>query len=263
MRFSVITINYNNREGLNKTIKSVLCQSFTDYEYIIIDGGSTDGSVDIINNNANFITYWVSEKDNGIYHAMNKGVAHAHGEYCIFMNSGDLFYNEYVLSNDSLTKYKEDIIVGRIINDKRIEMSPRPNRDISLYHLYSGAIPHQGAFIKTALLKKLPYDESLKITADWKFFIQAIILDNCSFRYIDDFIGIYDSQGISSNNLLLMREEKERVLDLLIPKRILDDYKWMKSSECMTNTLAPKLRNHYHLDLLLYKLGSFLLSLLK
>ena len=94
MRFSVITINYNNREGLNKTIKSVLCQSINDYEYIIIDGGSTDGSVDIINNNANFITYWVSEKDNGIYHAMNKGVAHAHGEYCIFMNSGDIFYNE-------------------------------------------------------------------------------------------------------------------------------------------------------------------------
>ena len=97
MLFSVITINYNNCEGLQRTIDSVIGQTFKDFEFIVIDGGSTDGSVDIINKNAASITYWISERDNGIYHAMNKGIAQAHGDYCIFMNSGDCFYNIEVL----------------------------------------------------------------------------------------------------------------------------------------------------------------------
>ena len=93
MLFSIITINYNNSEGLRQTIDSVVSQTYHEYEYIVIDGGSTDGSVDIIGFFSDKVDYWVSEKDRGIYHAMNKGVAQAHGDYCIFMNSGDSFYN--------------------------------------------------------------------------------------------------------------------------------------------------------------------------
>jgi glycosyltransferase involved in cell wall biosynthesis len=89
MKLSVITINYNNAIGLRKTIESVVNQTFRDYEYIIIDGGSTDGSVDVIKEYADKIDYWVSEPDKGIYNAMNKGVAAAHGEYTNFLNSGD------------------------------------------------------------------------------------------------------------------------------------------------------------------------------
>ena len=98
MKFSVITINYNHKEGLIHTIKSVLCQTCTDFEYIIIDGGSTDGSAEVIKEYDKAIAYWVSEKDNGVYHAMNKGVAQAHGDYLIFMNSGDCFHSSDVLS---------------------------------------------------------------------------------------------------------------------------------------------------------------------
>ncbi len=88
MKYSVITINYNNKEGLTHTLNSVINQSCKDYKSIIIDGQSTDGCVDAIKEYTSHITYWVSEKDKGVYHAMNKGIAKAHGEYCIFMNSG-------------------------------------------------------------------------------------------------------------------------------------------------------------------------------
>ncbi|MDR2910496.1 MAG: glycosyltransferase [Bacteroidales bacterium] len=93
MKLSIITINLNNVAGLQKTIESVVKQTFTDYEYIVIDGGSTDGSADIIKQHANKITYWVSEPDKGIYNAMNKGIRVAKGEYCLFLNSGDWLIN--------------------------------------------------------------------------------------------------------------------------------------------------------------------------
>ena len=89
MRLSIITINYNNREGLRKTIESVVNQTYRNFEYIIIDGGSTDGSVEVVKEYADRISYWVSEPDNGIYNAMNKGVLAANGKYIQFLNSGD------------------------------------------------------------------------------------------------------------------------------------------------------------------------------
>ena len=99
MKFTVITINYNNVEGLRQTILSVVGQTCDDFEYVIIDGGSTDGSVGVIKEYEDKITHWVSEKDGGIYNAMNKGVKVAHGEYLIFMNSGDIFFDNKVLSD--------------------------------------------------------------------------------------------------------------------------------------------------------------------
>lgn len=261
MYFSVITINYNNRDGLNLTIKSIVNQSYKDLEYIIIDGGSTDGSKEIISQYQERISFWVSEKDKGIYNAMNKGIAVAKGDYCIFMNSGDCFYNEHVLESVASRGQTEDIIVGNVVNEKGTIMSPQPLRDISLYHLYSAAIPHQGAFIRTHLLKKYRYDETLKISADWLFFLKTIILDNCSFTYIRDIIAVYDTMGISSTNLSLMRKEKDQKLLELFPPRILADYQLMKASECKTLSLTPLLRKNYSIDRLLYTIGKFLLKL--
>ena len=89
MILSIITINYNNSDGLQRTIESVLSQTWTDFEWIVIDGGSTDGSLDIIKKHASHFSFWCSEPDTGIYNAMNKGITHAKGEYLNFMNSGD------------------------------------------------------------------------------------------------------------------------------------------------------------------------------
>lgn len=261
MRYSIITINFNNREGLKFTIESVKNQTFKDFEFIIIDGGSTDGSVEVIKQHANHLTYWVSEKDNGIYNAMNKGVKIAKGDYCLFLNSGDYFYNNCVLEAMAKDINQEDLIIGKVITAKGTIVSPPPHREISFYHLFSGAIPHQGAFIKTELLKSTPYDENLKITADWKFFIQVIIFRNCSVKYTNEIITIYDTNGISSQNIEEMEKEKEEVLSTLIPLRIIIDYKWMKKSECKTMSLMPKLKMHYTIDRLMYKICHFILSI--
>jgi len=156
------------------------------------------------------------------------------------------------------------MFVGKVLSgNQNMLMSPPPDRELSLYHLYSGAIPHQGAFIKTELLKKYPYDETLKISADWKFFLQTIIMDNCSFRYIDEFVARYDMSGISSCNPIQMRQEKEQILADMFPPRVLADYRHMKASECLTQTLTPKLRINYGIDKILYKFGKILLAVKK
>ena len=222
---SIITINFNNNNGLQKTIGSVLSQSFEDFEWIVIDGGSTDGSRELIEQYQDSMSYWCSEPDRGIYHAMNKGVAQAHGDYCLFMNSGDCFYDKDVLGRVVNSSAIEDIIVGKVSIDKYDHIiSPPPLNGLTLYHLYSGAIPHQGAFIRTVLLRKYPYDENLKISSDWKFFVQTLILDNCSIR-------------------------------------ILEDYRRYKLSECLTQTLTPQLKVNYGIDRLLYNLGRILLKI--
>ena len=264
MRFSVITINYNNKEGLEHTIESVLSQTNKDYEYIIIDGGSTDGSIDVIQGFSDYITYWISEKDKGVYHAMNKGVIQAHGDYSIFMNSGDCFFDEHVLEliSDYTTNSSEDIIVGKVSIDRNNNiLTPPPSGEITMYHLYSGAIPHQGAFIKTELLRHHPYDETLKISSDWIFFVNTLILENCPIRYIDEFVALYDTKGISSTNSALMRKEKDEYLKSIFPPRVLADYNLMKESECLTQKITPLLRKNYSIDKLLFRIGKTLLRI--
>ena len=218
MKFSVITINYNHKEGLNRTIESVIKQIYTEYEFIIIDGGSTDGSVDVIKKYVENITYWVSEKDKGVYHAMNKGVTHAHGDYCIFMNSGDCFYSSQAL--ESVAKYEEDIICGQVSTFPSGHHKPT----ISLVDLMRISLPHQAMFIKRELLIKHPYDEKYKILSDWKFCIEALILDNCSFRNIEVVISDYESGGISANSNGLLPIERKQILKELLPPRIIVDY---------------------------------------
>lgn len=263
MKYSVITINYNNKIGLSHTIKSVVGQSYRDFEFIIIDGGSIDGSVDIIKDNANQIDYWITEKDRGIYHAMNKGVAQARGEYCVFLNSGDYFYDNNVLDSVARLSVEEDILVGKIVSEKDNKyLFTSPSRPISLYYLYSGTVPHQSSFIKTELLRLYPYDERLKIVSDWKFFVQTIVIHNCSIKYVNVNVARFDTSGVSTSNPDKMWKEKEQVLSELFPPRVLADYQYMKASECLTQTLTPKLRQHFGIDRFLYKIGKLILNMM-
>ena len=222
MRYSVITINYNDKDGLKRTINSIVNQTHLDYEFIIIDGGSTDGSIKVIQEYENHITYWISEKDKGIYHAMNKGVAQAHGDYLIFMNSGDCFHSSEAL--ESVTEYQEDIICGKMIKGESIWPSGHFKPTISLVDLMRGSLPHQAMFIKRELLVKHPYDENYKILSDWKFCIETIVFDNCSFRNIDTIVADYDTSGISTNSNGLLPKERELILKELFPPRIIIDY---------------------------------------
>lgn len=225
MRYSIITINYNNREGLELTIKSVINQTSKDFEYIVIDGGSTDGSVDIIKQNADHINYWVSEKDKGVYNAMNKGIAQAKGDYLVFMNSGDCFHTPDVL--ELMSDYQEDIICGKVFKGNATIPSGHHKPAITLVDLMRGSLPHQAMFIKRELMQKYPYDENYKILSDWKFCIQAFVFDNCTFRNSDVIIADYDISGISTNSNGLLAKEREIILKELFPQRIIDDYKRM------------------------------------
>jgi glycosyltransferase involved in cell wall biosynthesis len=262
MKVSVITINYNNAKGLNNTIDSVIWQSYRDYEYIIIDGGSTDGSVDIIQKYADKFSYWVSEKDQGIYNAMNKGVAQASGDYCLFLNSGDVFFDEFVLERVFKSQYTEDIIVGKMYsNSDGSIIYPPPSRELSMYFLYTASITHQSSFIRRDLLVKYPYDEKYKISSDWKFYLQTVILNDCSVLFIDENVSIFDTCGVSSNNTHISWSERETILNELFPRRIIMDYKWMKQSECKTISLAPLFRKYYYIDRMVYFIGNFLLKI--
>ena len=237
MNLSIITINYNNREGLRKTIESVVNQTYQDFEYIVIDGGSTDGSTKVIEEYADKIDYWVSEKDNGIYHAMNKGIKKVSGEYCIFMNSGDSFCSPSAIATVFAKQVSTDIICGNTYTNEL----KAPPQEITLDFLFNTSICHQCAFIRSSLMKKYGYDEKYKIVADRKFFILALIYDNCSYQAIDVDVVNYDITGFSAVNPVLSRLEYDKVLEELIPERIRIDYGRKIQGELYGDTWYDKL----------------------
>ena len=237
MKVSVITINYNNRDGLEKTIHSTINQTSKDFEFIIIDGASTDGSVEAIKRHADKINYWSSEPDKGIYNAMNKGIGKANGVYCIFMNSGDSFYSENVIEEFIRLSDDSDIVCG----DTWLGKLKEAPDEITFDTLYNLSICHQSAFIRTSLMKKYLYDESLKIVADRKFFLQALILENCSYKHINTIVANYDITGFSAQNRTLSDLEYKQVLEQLIPQRIRIDYGRKKEGDLYGDTYYDKL----------------------
>ncbi|WP_036876624.1 glycosyltransferase family 2 protein [Xylanibacter oryzae] len=255
MKLSIITINYNNSKGLENTIKSIISQDFKDYEYIVIDGGSNDSSIDIIKKYSDKIDYWVSEPDKGIYNAMNKGVSHAHGEYSNFMNSGDIFYNSSVLKSVFSNHYKEDIITGVTIGTDENSIRFDTEKDVTFLTLYRSTISHQASFIKTEFLRKYPYNEELKIVSDWEFWIKTLIVNNCSHVFDKNIIAKVDTTGISVTNNEERESERRSVLIDNIPARILKDYEPLKYADDQMIKYIAKISKTYRL----HKITSFLL----
>lgn len=226
---SIITINYNDKSGLSKTIESVKNQSFKDFEFIIIDGGSTDGSTDLIEQNKQIITHWVSEKDTGVFNAMNKGIKVATGNFVIFMNGGDCFYNEKVLEEvNQLLTPEYDIYYGDNYkvspNSKRLKTYPEK---LNFSFFYSSSINHQSTFIRKSLFEDhFYYNENYKIASDWEFFVYTICYKNVPYKYLKKTIAIYDFTGISSNQKFsdLFISEKKQSIQKYFPAFI-DDYK--------------------------------------
>lgn len=224
MKLSIITVNLNNRDGLQKTIDSVVSQTFKDFEWIVIDGGSTDGSKELIEQYADHFAYWVSEPDKGIYNAMNKGVRAAQGEYLQFLNSGDYLRETNTLDKVFSNFPSGDIIYGNLTLQE--EGEEKENRQypekLSFYELYLRSLPHPSTFIKTSLLKNDPYDERLRIAADWKFFLK-MALESRDFRHIPMFVSCFDQSGISSTNMNLLRSERDLITAEIVPPSILND----------------------------------------
>ena len=246
IKVTIITINYNNASGLRKTMESVLAQTSTDFEYIVIDGASTDGSVEFLKT-ANYklqtINYkLVSEPDNGIYHAMNKGIRMAQGEYIHFLNSGDWLVDEHVVEDMlyflnplSLSPSPRgeglgvrcDVLIGNVIAvrpDGKVRYK-KYNPDVSLYTFYRGTIEHTSAYIRRDLFDKYGlYDENLKIVSDWKWYLQVVGLNKARVQFTDRYVTCFDTTGISSTNLRLDKAERRQVLEELLPLAVLADY---------------------------------------
>lgn len=201
MKLSIITINYNNAAGLIKTIRSVVEQDFSDLEYIVIDGGSNDGSFEIIRNFSDNINYWISEPDKGIYDAMNKGVAAAKGEYLLFLNSGDFLIYPHIISKVFSSKVDSDILYGELIfdhgnGDEKLETLPD---SISLQFLFNNNIWHPASFIRKSLFEKFgAYDSTFKIAGDYDFFFRVIIKEKCSTLFLPFPVSVYETTGASS-----------------------------------------------------------------
>ena len=260
MKLSIITINYNNGKGLERTILSVINQSYKDYEFIVIDGNSTDDSKLILEKYKNDINYWVSEPDTGIYNAMNKGSRIAQGDYLNFLNSGDCFSNNHVLKSIADLQSDAAIITGC---HKENGLRNVGKNGITFLDLYKWAVDHQASFIKRELCMKYPYDEKYKIVSDWKFFIQALILDNCSFEFTEQVIIDVESGGISETNFELDHRERDMVLKELFPERILADYRRLAKADSPLLELTPELNQTTGIQKAVYRFARLLLKLRK
>lgn len=218
MKVSIITINYNNAEGLEKTIRSIVSQDHSDFEHIVIDGNSSDQSVDIIKKYETHLTYWISEPDSGIYNAMNKGIKQAKGEYVLFINSGD------IINRQANIQRMIDHISGEDIIYFNLEIADQPNNNsyikkypnfLDFKYFAEDTLPHTASFIKKELLVEYGYySEQMKIASDWAFFMDAVCLLKCSYKYINDHFSIFYTDGISSNGdhrQLLINERNEHI----------------------------------------------------
>ena len=217
MKLSIITINYNDLTGLQKTTQSVFDQDSTEFEYIVIDGGSDDGSLEYLEEHTARITHFVSEPDKGIYNAMNKGIALAQGTYIYFLNSGDWLCDIQVISNLIPELGNCDALYGNMIKQypnglTRTDKGPQGS-PINLNTFTHGTLNHGATFIASNLFDQYGrYDESLKIVSDWKFFLQTLGVRDSVVKYIDLNILNFDMTGVSNSNLELRSAERLDVL---------------------------------------------------
>lgn len=231
MRLSIITINRNNAEGLRKTMESVCSQTCRDFEYIVIDGASSDGSVDVIKEYALRMSInWVSERDTGIFNAMNKGIGRATGQYLHFLNSGDALFDSGVVGN-MLKKADENndpnILVGQLYALGRDGSARKTETgdDFSLLRFYVNFIPHPSTYIKRSLFAEYGlYDEKYRIVSDWKWFLQVVVMNGVKPVLTDADVVLFDTTGVSETNPELDARERRMVLEEVIPPAILENY---------------------------------------
>lgn len=221
MKLSIITINLNNREGLQKTVESVLGQTWRDFEYIVMDGGSTDGSADYLARKSSELTYWVSGKDRGIYPAMNKGIGKATGDYLLFLNSGDYLASSEILEKVQNELSGEGLIYGDLTllkGDGTLETKEYPDT-LTFSSVWEQSLPHPASFIRRDLFDRLgKYNEKVRITADWQFFMLALFSLGTDYKQVRQEITIFNLNGICNDpkNLKRIGKEKDRFVSMKI-----------------------------------------------
>lgn len=211
-KISIITVTYNCHDVVEKTIRSVIGLTYPYIEYIVIDGGSIDGTVDIIQRYSDHIIYFVSEKDKGIYDAMNKGVAAATGEWVIFMNAGDFFAGRDVLQ-EMVSCMEPDAVVVHGDCISQCEGYYYVEKPVGEKHAGTRMpVIHQSTLIRADYQKKHPYDTSFRSSGDYNFFYQCHFRDHCKFQYVPVLVSSFDNtEGMSKDNHILSMHENLKI----------------------------------------------------
>lgn len=218
-KFSIIVVTLNNADGLKRTLQSVSALHYPCFEVIVIDGASTDSTKTVVENFGELITVFVSEKDNGIYNAMNKGIVHATGDYSVFMNAGDCFATPDVLT--TVSRFDADIILG----GARYGDSDRPvPENMTLYDVLSLGINHQSIYYRTELLRKYGFDESYRLIADLKSVVEPMARDKATITTIPSILSICEGGGVSKQNWRDTLVENRRIVSEVIEPYYREDY---------------------------------------
>lgn len=255
MKLSIITINYNNAKGLRKTLASVASQTHRSIEHIIVDGGSTDGSVNIIreyeqtniNRQSPITIIWSSEPDRGIYDGMNRGIRKATGSYIQILNSGDILAADDVtermvaalvtakpLTSNPLNENRPAILYGNMLKDYGKGKIIKDTCGNGMYtpesflYFYKGTLNHDSAYIRRDLFEKYGlYNEQMKICSDWEWYVRAIALGGEKAVYTNIDVTIFDMNGVSESggrNAELIKKERREYLSSILPASVLKDY---------------------------------------
>ena len=214
MKISIITVCYNAANCIEKAINSALLQTYNNIEYVIIDGKSTDGTLDIINNYREKISAFISEKDNGIYDAMNKGIQIATGDVIYFLNSDDTLYDECVIQ-DVVKEFERtkglSLLYGNVIYEDKKD-NRRETRNfghITRSNIIHENLCHQAVFAKHALFKDIGgFDLKYKINADYDWLLKVFLSKKYSIKYFDSIVAIFNYGGEHVKNATITRKER-------------------------------------------------------
>ena len=214
LKISVITVSYNAAATIEQAISSVVNQTYANIEYIIIDGGSTDGTVDIIRKYEDRIAYWVSEPDRGIYDAMNKGIDAATGDYVYFLGADDALLDAMTINlvvefirKDMYELYCFSVYMVNALNKEKIIIPERKSPKSK----YPGMPSHQGMFAKTSIIKEKKFDLKYKIVADYKFFLECYRANDIHINYSAFPVAYFSVEGLSGSNEKNMADETRRL----------------------------------------------------
>lgn len=250
-KINIVTVVFNGIKTLEQTILSVVNQTYENIEYIIIDGGSTDGTVDLIRKYEDRIAYWVSEPDNGIYDAMNKGINKSSGDYIYFLGADDFLCDSSIIENVSkvlCNNTKIDLLSGSVwVLDRQFNLQIAYSNKFFLDDIYKGyRIPHQGLFIRSSLLKKHYFNCNYKIVADYDLFLKLYFDKSIRFQFIDEKIAFYANDGVSSTSIKKrVKEDIEVMKAHKIPSRYIDKYVKI-NSYCIGRMIKNKLKYILH-----------------
>lgn len=221
IKVTIITASYNAKKTIEQTISSVVHQDYPNIEYIVVDGGSTDGTVEIIKKYEPYGVKWISEPDQGLYDALNKGLQLATGDYVEIIGADDSLTRADIISRVvSEMEPDTDILCGQewLVDEAQKTQIPYTNtiaRNKSTY--YGGMIPHAAMFVRRSLFHRYPFDTGYRITGDYKFFLQCYYDESVRIQYSDTMVVFFSISGMSSRIEACWAEDNRIYQDLKIP----------------------------------------------